>query len=101
MRAALTFSVDTDEILSDVAYMLSRRVESYNELNTHKAVGRIAYELEGAEIQQLPNILNDIAMLRTQLAKLDFALEDTMKIVGGYYQALNAPPEESTTNDEI
>jgi len=107
MRATLTFTADTEEILGDAASMLNRRTESYNEFNTHREAARIASKLEYADVQQLPNILNDIAYLRTQLAKLDFALEDTMKIVGGYYQAITLPPEEQivpeepTTNDEV
>jgi len=101
MRAILTFTADAEEILSDAAFILNRRSESYNELDTQKAAARIAHKLEHAEVQQLPDILKEIALLRTHLAKLDFALEDIMKIVAGYYQALNAPPEESTTNDEV
>jgi hypothetical protein len=35
------------------------------------------------------------------LAKLDFALEDSIKIVAGYYKEMTTPAEEPTTNDEV
>ena len=101
MRATLTFTSEAEEILPDAAFMLNRRAQIYNESNTHKAVSRITKALEYANVDQLPAILGDIAALRTQLAKLDFALEDTMKIVSGYYQAMTDPPEETQTNDEV
>ena len=101
MRATLTFTADVEEILGDAASMLNRRTESYNEFNTHREAARIASKLEYADVDQLPTILGDVAVLRTQLAKLDFALEDTMKIVTGYYQAITDPPEETQTNDEV
>ena len=101
MRATLTFSAVADEILSDAAFMLNRRIESYNELDTHKTVEKIAHKIEHASVDQIPSILGDIAALRTQLAKLDFALEDTMNIASGYYQAMTELPEESPTIDEV
>ena len=101
MRATLTFTSDSEEVLSDAAYILNKRIESYGESDTHKTAEKIANRVEHATVEQLPKILGDIAALRTQLAKLDFALEDTMKIVSGYYQAMTVPPEETQTNDEV
>ena len=104
MRATLTFTSDTEQILTDTAFMLNKRMQTYNESDTHKAVLRITKTLEYAGVDQLPDILGDISALRTQLARLDFALEDTMQIVSGYYQAMTElpeVPEEPTTNDEV
>lgn len=101
MRATLTFTSDAEEVLSDAACILNKRIESYNESDTHKTAEGIYHKIKHAEVEQLPSILTEISALRTQLAKLDFALEDTMKIVTGYYQAITDPPEETQTNDEV
>ena len=101
MRATLTFSTDTEDILSDVAHVLRRRVEKYNSTNTHDTAAAIVSMVEYATVEQLPEIAREIAMLRSQLAKFDFALEDTMNMLSGYHQALTSPPEETQANDEI
>ena len=101
MRATLTFTTDTEEILSDVAHMLRRRVEAYAETDTHNTAAKLVNKIDDASVEQLPNILNEIAAFRTQLAKLDFALEDTMNMLSGYYQAMTDPPEGTQTNDEV
>ena len=99
MRATLTFTADTDEILADTAVILNKRVQTYNESDTHKTALRITKAL--ASVEQLPDILGEVAVLRTQLARLDFALEDMMKILSAYHQAMTEPTEETNVNNEV
>tara|TARA_R110000824_G_scaffold3757_3_gene17933 strand:+ start:1400 stop:1717 length:318 start_codon:yes stop_codon:yes gene_type:complete len=101
MRATLTFSADTEEILEDVALILKNRIRSYNRAVNSEVLQNISDRLSLASVDQLQDVVLDIARLRTQLAKLDFALEDSIKIAAGYYQAMTAEPEEPTTNDEV
>ena len=101
MRATLTFTADTDEILADTAVILNKRVQTYNESDTHKTALRITKALEYASVEQLPDILGEVAVLRTQLARLDFALEDMMKILSAYHQAMTEPTEETNVNNEV
>ena len=101
MRATLSFSAAIDDILSDTAHMLNRRVEVYGQADLLRTSEKISSRIEHATIEQLPDILADIAILRTQLAKLDFAMEDVMNIMSAYHQAMTTPAEEPTTNNEV
>tara|TARA_R100000008_G_C3577835_1_gene166392 strand:+ start:230 stop:547 length:318 start_codon:yes stop_codon:yes gene_type:complete len=101
MRAILTFSTDPEEILEDTALILNKRVEVYNQQISRQLLEKIPDRLAVANLEQLQQIVLDMAAVRTQLAKLDFALEDSIKIVAGYYKEMTTPAEEPTTNDEV
>jgi hypothetical protein len=109
MRATISFNTLIVEILSDTAAMLRKRAESYKRIDTQVMAEKIIGQIEYAEPNQLPAILESIGDLRTHLASFDYALEDTMKILTGYHAALTTPPnssefsstEEPPTNNEI
>ena len=101
MRATISFNTLIEDILSDTATMLNKRAQSYGDAATLAAVRTIAARIEHADLQQLPDILTSIARLRTDLAGLDYALDDTMKILTGYVAAMTEQPEETQTSNEV
>ncbi len=101
MRATISFNTLIEDILSDTATMLNKRAQSYGDAGSTAPVQAIATRIEHASLQQLPDILAAIAQLRTDLAGLDYALDDTMKILTGYVTAMTEQPEETQTSNEV
>jgi len=85
MKAKIQYTVDFDDIVKEVVYLLRRLPESNQILD-------VLSSLAGDDLNRA---CKEIDEYRKELSKLDMRLEDCYSILMGYQKALFATPEDT------
>lgn len=85
MRVNITYSVDLDDVPSEVNRILEECEQLF----------RAAHGTLDQIIGRDPlSIITELDTVRKNLAAIDLKLDDSMSILGGYVQAMAAKPEQ-------
>ena len=84
MRVNITYSVELDDVPSEVARILEECEQSFRRIhgNLDQTIGRQPLE-----------VIEELDKIRISLARLDLKLADSMDILSGYIQAVAKKPE--------
>ena len=103
MRVRISYSVDLDDVTSEVAHMVSK-----NNSNLHDAVEMIERALKDLETDKNVDVSSCASIIdraRQKLSSFDLVLQDAHVILEGFADALEqlenpSPPTEPVTEDE-
>ncbi len=84
MRVNITYSVELDDVPSEVARMLEECEQSFR---------RIHGQLDQTIGKEPLEVVAELDKIRVSLARLDLKLGDSMDILSGYIQAMAQKPK--------
>lgn len=100
MRVRITYSVDMDEVPTEVSCMLDRNVQQLAEVleMIEDSIGSLRTDRK-ADFKSLANSLDKA---RQKLSNFDYVLADAYAVLHGFADALDAPPaeEDPPSSDE-
>jgi hypothetical protein len=89
LRVNITYSVELEDVPSEVARMLEECEDSFRSI--HGMFDQI-------KINQVLDMIDDLDKIRISLARLDLRLGDSMDILTGYVQAMAQLPSAQQEN---